>query len=61
MQKVNIILKKYKEKDEFFDPRRVLEDFDAEIYFELLKGWKLTVEEIYSKEHPHLKFLPQRH
>ena len=34
---VNILLDKYKEGDSFFDPRRVLDEFDTEKYFELLK------------------------
>ena len=38
LPKVNIILKKYKEEDEFVDPSRFLEVFEAEKYFELLKG-----------------------
>ena len=36
LPKVNIIFKKYKEKDAFFDPRQFLEEFDAEKYVELL-------------------------
>ena len=32
---VNIIIKKFKEKDEFFNPDRFLEEFDQEKYFEL--------------------------
>ena len=38
LPKVNTVFEKYKEKDEFFNPRRFLEEFDAEKYFELLKG-----------------------
>ena len=34
---VNILFDKYKEGDSFFDPRRVLDEFDTEKYFELLK------------------------
>ena len=34
---VNILFDKYKEGDSFFDPRRVLDEFDTEEYFELLK------------------------
>ena len=30
LMKVNIVLKKHNEKDEFFDPRRFLEEFDSE-------------------------------
>ena len=59
--KVNIVLKKFQEKDEFFDPRRFLEEFDAEKYFELLVGWKLSNEKKYLEEHPYLIFIPHRH
>ena len=59
--KVNIVLKKYREKNEFFDPRRFLEDFDAEKYFQLLVGWKLSNEKKYLEEHPYLIFTPHRH
>ena len=45
LPKVNIILKKYKEKDAFFDPRPFYAEFDAEKYFELLMGWKIKSEE----------------
>ena len=38
LPKVNTVFEKYKEKDEFFNSRRFLEEFDAEKYFELLKG-----------------------
>ena len=45
LPKVNIIFKKYKEKDAlFFDPRQFLEEFDAEKYFELLMGWNIKNE-----------------
>ena len=40
---VNIILKKYKEGDKFFDATRFLNEFDAEKYFELLMAWKKEV------------------
>ena len=58
---VNIIFKKYKEKDDFFNPERFLEEFDREKYFELLKAWKADAEESYLKEHPYLSFAPVRH
>ena len=44
---VNIIIKKYKEKDEFFDPTQFLNEFDSEKYFELLAAWKKEVEASY--------------
>ena len=36
---VNIIFKKYKEKDEFFNPKKYLEEVDQEKYFELIRTW----------------------
>ena len=36
---VNIIFKKYKEKDEFFKPEKYLEEVDQEKYFELIRTW----------------------
>ena len=41
---VNIILKKYKENDQFFNPEKYLAEVDQEKYFELLKTWKIEVE-----------------
>ena len=58
---VNIILKKHKEKGEFFNPEKCLEEVDQEKYFELLKAWKVDVEESYLEEHPYLRFSPIRH
>ena len=58
LPKVNIIFKKYKEKDAFFDPRQFLEEFDAEKYFELLMGWKTKNDKKYLKENPYLNFGP---
>ena len=58
---VNIIIKKYKEKDEFFDPTQFLNEFDSEKYFELLAAWKKEVEASYLKDFPYLHFGPQRH
>ena len=56
---VNIIFKKYKEKDDFFNPERF---FDREKYFELLKAWNADVESLrYLNEHPDLGFAPVRH
>ena len=61
LPKVNIILKKYKEKrEEFFNPTRFLEEFDYEKYFELLKDSKIKSEESYLNEHPYLLFSPRR-
>ena len=58
---VNIIIKKFKEKDEFFNPDRFLEEFDQEKYFELLKAWKTDVQKSYLDENPLLHFSPLRH
>ena len=44
---VNIIFKKYREKDEFFNPENFLEKLDNEKYFKLLKTWKQDVEKTY--------------
>ena len=58
---VNIIIKKFKEKDKFFNPERFLEEFDQEEYCELLKVWKADVEKSYLDKNPHLDFSPVRH
>ena len=58
---VNIILNKYKEKDEFFYPTRFLEEFNSKKYFELLNACKKEVEESYLNEFPYLRFPPFRH
>ena len=44
---VNIILKQYKEKDEFFNPTKYLEEADQEKHFEVLKAWKVDVEKLF--------------
>ena len=54
---VNIIIKKYKERD----PMEYLNDLDSEKYFELLAIWKKEVEDIYLKDFPHVHFSPHRH
>lgn len=58
---VNIIFKKYKEKDDFFNPKKFLEKFDQEKYFKLLQAWKIVEEESYLDNHPYLRFLSVRH
>ena len=58
---VNIIFKKYKEKDDFSNPEEFLEEFGREKYFELLKAWKADAEESYFNERPFLRFAPVRH
>ena len=57
----NIIFKKYREKDKFFNPETFLKELDNKKYFELLKTWKQDVEETYLDENPHLRFSPVRH
>ena len=37
---VNIVLEKYKDVDEFFNPMQFLKRFDNEKYFERLIDWK---------------------
>ena len=58
---MNIIIKKIKEKDEFFNSDRFLEEFNQEKYFELLKAWKTDVEKSYLDENWLLHFSPVRH
>ena len=58
---VNIIFKKYKEKDEFSNPKKYLEEVEQEKYFELLRTWKVDFEKTYFEEYPHLRFSPVRH
>ena len=58
---VNIIIKKFKEKDEIFNPDRFLEEVNQEKYFELLKAWKADLEKSYSDENPYLRFSSVRH
>ena len=57
---VNIIIKKYKEKDELFDPTQFLNEFNSENYFELLAAWKKEVEASSLKDFPYLCFGPHR-
>ena len=47
---VNIIFKKYEEKDQNFNPEKYLED-DQEKYFELLKIWKIKNEKTYFEKY----------
>ena len=58
---VNVILKKYKEKDKFFDLMKYLEEGDQEKYFELLQQWKIDFEKNYLDKNSHLRFTPVRH
>ena len=58
---VNIIIKKYKERDEFFNPMEYWNALDSEKYFELLAKWKKEVEDIYLKDFPHVRFSPHKH
>ena len=58
---VNIIFKKYRNKDEHFNPKKFLEEVDQEKYFELLRTWKQGSEKSYLDENRHLRFSPVRH
>ena len=58
LSNVNIVFDKYKEGDSFFDPRRFLDEFDTEKYFELLQDWKEKCKIYHLREKSHLKFGP---
>ena len=58
---MNIVFDKYKKGDSFFDPRRFLDEFNTEKYFERLKDWKEKCEIYHLREKRHLKFGPYRH
>lgn len=45
LSNVNIIFEKYKQGEEFFNPRPFHENFDSEKYFELLIDWKSKNEQ----------------
>ena len=49
----NIVFKKIKEKDEYFNPKRYLGG-DEEKYFEILQQWKIDCEKNYLEQYPHL-------
>ena len=55
---VNIVLKKFKEKDNYF--MRYLGG-DEEKYFENLQQWNIDFEKSYSEEFPHLHRTPFPH
>ena len=57
---VNIILKKFKEKDEYFNLKKYLGE-DEQKYFELLQDWKINFEKEYLEKNPYLRFAPIRH
>ena len=57
---VNIALKKFKEKGNYFNPMRYLGG-DEEKYFEILQQWKIDFEKSYSEQFPHLHRAPIRH
>ena len=58
---VNIIFKKYREKDEFFNLVKFLEKFNNKKCFELLKKWKQNVKKTYLDENPYLRFAAVRY
>ena len=49
---VNIIFKKYREKDEHFNPAKFLEEVNLEKYFKILRTWKQDFEKSYLDENP---------
>ena len=51
---VNIVLEKFKDADEFFNPMEYLEKYDNEKYFQLLVNWKRKNEEKYLEVKPWL-------
>ena len=57
---VNVILKKIKGKDEYFNPIKYLEG-DEEKYFEVLQHWKTDFERDYLEKYLHLRLAPARH
>ena len=61
LQLANIIFKKYREKDEFFNAEKFLEKLDNEKSFKLLKTWKQDVEKTYLDEDPYLRSAAVRH
>ena len=59
--KLNIVLEKYEEADDFFNPTQFLEKFDNEKYFEHLVDWKEKNEKEYLEKKPWLNRVPIRH
>ena len=54
LPRVNIVLEKYKDADEVFNPMQFLEKLDNEKYFELLVDWKRKNERDYLEIKPWL-------
>ena len=54
LRNVNIVLEKFKDADEFFNPMEYLEKYDNEKYFQLLVNWKRKNEEKYLEVKPWL-------
>ena len=57
---VNIVLNKFKEKDNYFNPMRYLGG-DEEKYFEILQQWKIGFEKSYLEQFSHLRRAPIHH
>ena len=57
---VNIVLNKFKEKDNYFNPMGSLGG-DEEKYFEILQQWKIDFEKSYLEQFSHLGRAPIRH
>ena len=58
---VNIVLERYKDADEFFNPMQFLEKFDNEKYFQLLVDCKRKNEKYYLEMKGWLNRVPIRH
>ena len=54
LQHLNIVLEKYTEGDEFFNPMEFFEKYDNEKYFTLLVDWKIKNEKQYLESKPWL-------
>ena len=50
---VNIVFKKIREKNKYFNPKKSL-GREEEEYFEILQQWKVEFEKKYSEQYPHL-------
>ena len=57
---VNIVLKEFKEKDNYFNSMKYLGG-DEEKYFKILQQWKIDFEKCYLEQFPHLRRAPIRH
>ena len=58
---LNIVLEKYTDEDEFFNPIQFLEEFDNKKHLELLADWKRKNEKYCLQIKPWLNRLPIQH